>query len=63
MAQVIITVDSQGLFTIEAQGYAGTSCEQATAALEAALGKVEKRDYQPEYHQTSHSQQHSQIHQ
>ena len=63
MAQIIITVDKDGQFTIEAQGYQGTSCEQATAGLEAALGTVDKRDYKAEYHEITQQHNTTHIHQ
>jgi hypothetical protein len=50
--QIVITVNQNGDFSIEAQGFQGNSCEQATAGLENALGKLEKKAYKPEYHQT-----------
>ena len=59
--QVMITIAEDGDFTIEAQGYSGTSCEEATQNLEKALGKKDKRDYKPEYHNTQAQEQH--IHQ
>lgn len=61
MSKVIITIAPDGNFTIEAQGYSGTSCEEATQALERALGKTEKRDYKPEYHNSQTEETH--IHQ
>jgi hypothetical protein len=63
MKQIIITVDKNGGFTIEAQDYQGNECEQATAGLETALGKVDKRDHKPEYHQSSGQHTHIQQHQ
>jgi len=36
--RIEILVDRQGGVRIEARGYAGSSCEAATAALEQALG-------------------------
>lgn len=61
--QIVITVDKNGGFSIEAQGFQGNSCEQATASLENALGKVDKKEYKPEYHQTSNQQNINHIHQ
>jgi hypothetical protein len=42
---------------------AGNSCEQATAGLEAALGKVDQRNYQPEYHEITQQHNTTHIHQ
>lgn len=49
--QVIIQVSPDGEVKIEAVGFRGTACEQATRALETAMGKVGKRSRKPEYHQ------------
>ena len=38
--QIIVTLDG-GKTTVQTEGYQGTSCQAATASLEAALGKVE----------------------
>lgn len=60
MSQIIITISPDGNYQIEAQGYTGSSCTEATASLERALGKAEKRDYKPEFHnaQTQDNHQH-----
>lgn len=39
---VVITVDPQANISIEAVGYKGTECQDATDWVEKALGKVEK---------------------
>ncbi len=43
MQKIEITVDNMGGVTIHATGYAGTTCEKATAEIERAIGKVTKR--------------------
>ena len=48
MKSITITVDHNGNFTLEAQGFEGSSCLDATEGLEALLGKVENREYNPE---------------
>jgi len=49
MVRVVIAPD--GEVSIEAIGFQGNACEQATHALEEALGTVEKRIHKPEYRQ------------
>ena len=48
-----IIVSSAGEIRIEAVGFIGTSCKEATQALEEALGTVELSQPKPEYHQTN----------
>lgn len=49
-----ITLNPDGTVKIEAQGYKGNTCEQATAFLEEALGMSKtNRRKKPEYHQTN----------
>ena len=43
-----VTISPDGEITIEAQGYAGASCEKETKKLEDALGVVGKRTLKPE---------------
>jgi hypothetical protein len=44
-----ITIRTDGELDIEAAGFHGADCEQATAFLEAALGKTTARHRKPEY--------------
>ncbi len=46
-----IVIASTGQIQIEAVGFKGPECEQATAFLELALGTVRERARKPEYHQ------------
>ena len=46
-----IMVSPTGEIHIEAVGFTGTSCKEATQALEEALGTVERSQTKPEYHQ------------
>jgi len=48
--EILILPD--GSITIDAVGFKGADCEQATEFLEAALGVVNERTKKPEYHQT-----------
>jgi hypothetical protein len=59
MKTVIVEVAPTGEITIDAVGFSGASCEQATKFLEEALGTVSNKAKKPEYHQrhTIHSQQ------
>ena len=42
-----------GDISIDAVGFKGTDCEQATRFLEEALGVVGQKTKKPEYHQRS----------
>jgi hypothetical protein len=46
-----IVVSPTGEIRIEAVGFVGSSCKEATKALEEALGKMELFQPKPEYHQ------------
>ena len=49
--QVVIDISRAGVVTIDAQGYQGTSCANATEQLELVLGGgAKKRETKPEYH-------------
>jgi hypothetical protein len=47
-----IIVSSTGEIKIDAVGFKGADCEQATRFLEEALGVVNQRAKKPEYHQS-----------
>ena len=53
MPQLKIDIAPDGNVTIEAQGYIGPACKQATEAIERALGKVTKSTPTPEMFQTA----------
>ena len=46
---ITISISPTGEVTVKAQGYRGSACEDATRALEAALGVTETRRRTPEY--------------
>ena len=46
-----VTVESTGAIKIDAIGFKGADCEQATRYLEEALGAVATKQRKPEYHQ------------
>ena len=47
-----VIVSPAGEIKIDAVGFKGPDCEQATKFLELALGVVNSRTKKPEYHQT-----------
>ena len=49
-----IEVDSKGGVNIDAVGYKGSSCEEATKAIEQALGGSAKKKRKPEYLQNEY---------
>lgn len=52
MKQVTIKFDAVGNTQIEADGFVGNTCEDATKVFEDAFGGVEQgREQKPEYHQ------------
>lgn len=52
MKQAIeVIVSATGEIAIDAVGFKGADCEQATRFLEEALGLVRHRSKKPEYHQ------------
>jgi len=52
-----ITIATDGATDIEAIGYKGKGCEDATRAIEEALGSVSSRRKKPEYHQLNTNSQ------
>jgi hypothetical protein len=53
-----ITIDESGKTTVEAQGFTGSSCTDATKAIEQALGAVSHDTKKPEYYQAAQVQTH-----
>ncbi len=51
MPQVIIDITPDGETTVEARGFQGVQCKDATSALERALGTTTKDVKKPEYRQ------------
>jgi len=51
MPQVIIDITPEGETTVEAQGFQGAQCMDATRAIENALGTTAKDAKKPEYSQ------------
>ena len=53
MKEIIhIDIAPDGSLTMEAEGYTGKDCLQATATLEKALGSVSTREHKPVYFRT-----------
>ncbi len=52
--EIIIAPD--GGLTIDAVGFKGADCDQATKLLEQALGVAKAKRRKPEYHQTTRLQ-------
>jgi hypothetical protein len=48
-----ILIAPDGTLTIDAVGFKGADCDQATKFLEVALGLTAGRQRKPEYHQTT----------
>lgn len=53
MKTIQVLVSPQGEVQIEATGFKGNACEQATADIEKALGVTGKKIKKPEYYQTA----------
>jgi hypothetical protein len=49
-----ILIAPDGSLTIDAIGFKGADCDQATKFLEVALGLPAGKQRKPEYHQTTH---------
>jgi len=48
--EITVDVDSDGSVSIDANGFSGADCEEATRFLEEALGKEQIRKRKPEYY-------------
>lgn len=51
MQTIIVDIGPDGAVRIDAVGFSGPDCEQATKFLEEALGTVAQKHRKPEYHQ------------
>jgi hypothetical protein len=47
-----ILIATDGTLTMDAVGFKGADCDQATRFLEQALGVTREKRRKPEYHQT-----------
>ena len=56
--QIIITIDRKGATAIEAEGFTGTSCLDATKSFEDALqGVTVERENKPEMYESGTDQE------
>jgi hypothetical protein len=53
VAEIVVDISPDGEIRIEGRGFSGPECYKATAALEAALGKITKDQKSPEYYQVT----------
>lgn len=51
MKKITVTINKQGKVSMEASGFVGTSCADATAKFSSLLGKVVEEEKKEEYHQ------------
>jgi hypothetical protein len=51
MKTITVTIDKKGKVSMEANGFVGTSCANATAKFSSLLGKVVNEEKKEEYHQ------------
>lgn len=56
MKQIEVIVSPKGQLQITAQGYAGTSCAEATKFLEEALGTVTRDELTEDYYRNENNQ-------
>ena len=45
-----LVITPSGELKLDAIGFKGPDCEQATAFQEKALGQIQQREHKPEYH-------------
>ena len=55
MTSVIITIKQDGKAVVEAVGYYGTSCKDASRFIEKALGQKQAETFKPEYYTTTNT--------
>lgn len=58
--RITVTIDPRGRSTVEAHGYDGCGCTEATKPIEQALGGdgAVRRDYKPEFYNSEDTEQH-----
>ena len=56
-----VTIEPTGEITIDAVGFKGADCEQATKFLEEALGLVRETRKKPEFHQRRDTREQQQL--
>ena len=50
---IVVWISPEGHVTIDAVGYSGSSCEEATAFLESELGSVGRKQRTRDYYRKS----------
>lgn len=55
MKTLTIKVNSIGKISVDAEGFLGTSCEEATKLVTSGLGKFKTQTKKAEYHRTDGS--------
>jgi hypothetical protein len=50
MKEIIVEISPDGAVHVEAFGYRGNSCEEATKFIEEALGETVEQKRKPEYY-------------
>ena len=55
---IVVQIDLEGEITIEAMGFKGAECAEATKAIEEALGVKTGGSKKPEYYQSATQVQH-----
>ncbi|NLT70695.1 MAG: DUF2997 domain-containing protein [Verrucomicrobiaceae bacterium] len=61
--RIDVWVSPEGAITIDAVGYTGSSCEEATRFLETALGTVGRKQRTRDYYRRQSSQNQNSDHQ
>lgn len=56
MKSIEVIISPDGGIKIDAVGFKGADCEQATRFLEQALGVSKQKQRKPEYHQSTRRQ-------
>ena len=54
--RIDVWISPEGAITIDAVGYTGSSCEEATAFLEQSLGTVGRRQRGRDYYRSNRTQ-------
>ena len=53
--QIKVTVSPSGVVTMDAMGFRGNQCEEATKHIEVMLGDVTSKERKPEFFQPSNT--------
>jgi hypothetical protein len=56
MKIIEITIDTKGQTTVQTKGFAGSSCREASKALEQALGLRSSEQLTAEFHENTQTQ-------